>query len=298
MKKFFPLACVIALAGIGFQSCNKMDAGLVQSPASNLNEVPQVQSQPEELIISSVGVIPKEEFMVFKMFTGEDGNTQITTELASAGGYADNLLSFNIIRSASQVAFVDAGKASDTVFIAYLNDEGKVRAVKQGNAANENFLPGNFYYKNGKLSKLEVLHGKTMVGSEFEYDSRGNISTIREFSNLDNETVTTNFGYDLSKSATSQVYFEMPSGFINNGFVLLEYAGLFPELQPKNLRTSVKKKDSYSETETLIGNHTLGLNGAVTGYDIVDEHGNVLRAHRISWKNGKIHPGSEDITGR
>lgn len=283
MKNLLKLACATALTGLVLQSCSKMDQDLVQAPKIQ-NPEAMIELQPAKYSISSVGVFPKEELNVFSLFQHPDGSTQITTQLTGETGSSSEQLSFNVIKSASQIAFVNAGTPSDTVFVAYLNEDGKVRSVKQGNSPDDNFLPSNFYYQNGRLSKLEVLHGKMMISSEFSYDSKGNLSKIKEFSNLDGESVTTSYGYDHNSTASSQFYFDLPTGFINNSFAILEYAGLFPELQAKNLRTSIKKSDSYSETTVLFANHKLSLNGQLLGYDMVDDEGNVLRNHSIEWK--------------
>lgn len=287
MKNFLKLACAASITGLVFSSCSKLDQDAVHAPKVQ-NNISQIPLEPAKYTISSVGVSPREELNLFTFHENPDGSLQVATQLTGETGSSSGQLSFNVIKSENQVAFVNSGKPSDTVFVAYLNEDGKVRAVKQGNAPDENFLPSSFYYENGKLSRLEVLFGKMKISSEFSYDSKGNLIKIKEFSNLDDETVTTVFGYDYTGTAGSQFYFELPTGFINNSFALLEYVGLFPELQPKNLRTSVKKSDAYSETTVKYGNHKISPNGQLLGYDIVDDKGNSLRNHSIEWKTAGV----------
>lgn len=277
MNKTFSLTCLVAII-VASVSCTKMDQDLDMTAAAAGIAVQRSGFQATEFLSSSVGVIPREQQTIFS--AGADGS--IAAYLLREEGLATVRLIR--IESEGQVAFTSAAKPSDTVLVAYFNSEGRVASVKQGDAADFNFLPANFYYKNGRLSNYDMDQDAVLTKAEFSYDQRGNIVRISEKTGEESLAVT-EYSYDPYNRAAAQVYQEV-SGTFNNSFALLQYAGYFPELNPSSLRTRTRVvwDGDYEVYNLRLANHKKDLNGLLTSYDIVDEDNNVLRTHLVSWK--------------
>ncbi len=279
MSRIVSLTCVASVCAVMI-SCTKMNSDLVNEAPGGQVQVVKSDYQASEFLTSSVGVIPREQSTVFKLMP--DGN--IIAGLIQQESL--DSVTYSIIKSANQVAFTRAAVPSDTILVAYLNQSGRISSVKQGNAPDFNFLPTNFQYQNGRLSRVDIKHNDVLMSSEFTYDNNGNIIRIKEISGEEEAPAVTEFKYDLHNKATGQVYHDAPGMFTFNTFALLQYAGYFPEMSPVNLRTktTVTWNSDYEAYNVRLGNHRVDANGLLTAYDVLDEEDNIVRTHLVAWQ--------------
>ena len=185
------------------------------------------------------------------------------------------------------VAFVNANAQQDTILIASFNKKGRVDKIIAGNKPNGNFLPTSFDYdKNGLRAMYITLAGNTLT-SYFNYDPEGNLISIADAPSTSVSIPgKVEYTYDPHQKANDQFYFDEPRGFSWNSFSLLQYIGLFPELQPQNLRTSTKVMwgNNYQAYHMNIVNQQLDANGKLVSYDVASPGSNTTISHyNINW---------------
>ena len=185
------------------------------------------------------------------------------------------------------VAFVNANAPQDTILIASFNKKGRVEKIIAGNKQNTNFLPTTFDYdKNGLRAMYITLAGNTLT-SYFNYDQKGNLISIADAPSTSVSIPgKVEYTYDPNQKANNQFYFDEPRGFSWNTFSLLQYIGLFPELQPTNLRTSTRVTwgNNYQAYHMDIVNQQLDANGKLISYDIASPGSNTTISHfNINW---------------
>lgn len=204
-----------------------------------------------------------------------------------SGGSVFSNMNLNVKWTGSAIAFINADAPLDTVLIATINKKGRIQEIVAGNKPNSEFLPTTFTYNNNQLQSMSITLGGHANTSNFNYDSRGNLVSITD---LPTTSVPipgkVEYQYAANEKASDQFYFDEPRGFSWNSFSLLQYIGLFPELQPTNLRTSTKVTwgNNYQAYYMNIGNHQMDAQGKLVSYDIMSPTSSQAISHyNINW---------------
>ncbi|HYF32034.1 MAG TPA: hypothetical protein VD993_13015 [Chitinophagaceae bacterium] len=172
------------------------------------------------------------------------------------GGAITSTLTFDVRWANNSIVFLKAGSATDTVLVASLNAQGKPIDVVAGNAPDANYLPTSFEYNNTRLSAMKITLGSNLLVSRFAYDGKGNCTSIQDDGQGSMTPGRVEYTYG-NKKADRQLYLDEPRIFSWNTFSLLQFSGLFPELQPAQLRTGVKVfwANNYKVYDVNLVNH-------------------------------------------
>jgi hypothetical protein len=204
-----------------------------------------------------------------------------------SGGSILSSISLNVTWTTNGIAFFDANDAQDTILVATFDRKGRVDQIIPGNKPNYQFLPTTFTYSKNQLQSMNVTVAGNIETSNFNYDNKGNLVSITD---LPTTSVPVpgkvEYGYATNEKATDQFYFDEPRKFSWNSFSLLQYIGLFPELQPTNLRTStnVTWGNNYQVYQMNIGNHQLDNLGKLVSYDVISPtSGQTISHYNINW---------------
>jgi hypothetical protein len=165
------------------------------------------------------------------------------------------------------VAYIKSGSA-DTVLVASLNAQGRPVNVVAGNAPDPGYLPTSFEYENNRLSAMKVSLAGNLLVSRFSYDARNNCTLIQDEPRPGEIPGRVEYSYE-NKKAAQQVYLDEPRPFSWNTFSLVQFSGMFTELQPSNLRTGVKVwwANNYKVYDVQLINHDVN-NGTLVKYDV------------------------------
>ena len=263
-------------------SCQKVNS-------VNGDEVPDKKKAKDLCLISSFSYsnnnIPTQT--IFTNHYDLSGRTlQVEAGIFSGGSIQSNI-PLNVKWNGNAIAFIDADSPLDTVLIATFTKKGRVDKIVPGNKANSQFLPTTFTYDKDRLQSMSITLAGNANTSNFNYDTRGNLVSI---SDLPTSSVPipgkVEYQYATNEKAGDQFYFDEPRGFSWNSFSLLQYIGLFPELQPINLRTSTKVTwgNNYQAYYMNIGNHQMDAQGKLISYDIMSPTSSQAVLHyNINW---------------
>jgi len=204
-----------------------------------------------------------------------------------SGGSVLSSIDLNAKWTTNGIAFIDASAPQDTILLATFDKKGRIDKIISGNKSNSQFLPTTFTYNKGVLESMTTtLAGKTET-SNFNYDAKGNLTSIED---LPTASVPVpgkvEYQYAANEKASDQFYFDEPRKFSWNSFSLLQYIGLFPELQPVNLRTSTKVTwgNNYLAYQMNIGNHQVDGQGKLVSYDVMSPGSEQAISHyNINW---------------
>jgi hypothetical protein len=194
---------------------------------------------------------------------------------------------FSIKWTSNGLAFLDANALQDTILVALFDRKGRVEKIFSGNKPSQDFLPTTFQYSGNKLASIGITLAGNVLTSNFDYDQKGNLLSI-----TDAPTTSVpipgkvEYTYATNQKATDQFYFDEPRKFSWNSFTLLQYIGLFPELNPTHLRTSTKVNwgNNYQAYYMDNINHQLDQNGKLVSYDIASPGGGSTISHyNINW---------------
>jgi len=204
-----------------------------------------------------------------------------------SGGAIFTHLTFSVRWTSDRIIFLDAGAVQDTILYATFDRKGRVEGIFPGNKPNDNFLPTTFEYNNNRVRAMNITLAGNIETSYFDYDQRGNLVSI---SDVPTTSVPipgkVEHQYSSSEKAVDQFYFDEPRKFSWNSFTVLQYIGLFPELQPANFRTSTKVTwgNNYQAYHMEIKNHQVDGNGKLVSYDIVSPGSTTTISHyNINW---------------
>jgi hypothetical protein len=218
---------------------------------------------------------------------------QVEAGLFSGGSIQSNI-PLNVKWNGNGIAFINANAPQDTVLIATFNRKGRIDKIVSGNKPNDQFVPITFSYDNDQLTSMNITIAGNAETSNFNYDSKGNLISIAD---LPTSSVPipgkVEYQYSSNEKGGDQFYFDEPRKFSWNSFSLLQYIGLFPELQPINLRTSTKVTwgNNYQAYYMNIGNHQMDAQGKLVSYDIMSPTSSQAVLHyNINWScnNGAI----------
>ena len=282
MKKSLTYATLLAGTAFSLFSCQKVN--------SVRDDIEEKKHKNQELCLISSFSYSNSAIPLQTIFTNRydlaGRSLEVEAGVFSGGAIASNK-PFNIKWASNGLAFIDANSLSDTILIAYFDRKGRVEKISAGNAPNQDFLPTTFQYSNNRLSSMGITLAGNVRTSYFDYDQKGNIVSI-------SDAPTTSvpipgkveYVYATNEKAKQQCYFDEPRGFSWNSFTLLQYVGLFPELEPVNLRTSTKVNwgNNYQAYYMNITNHQLDQDGKLLSYDIVSPGGgNTISRYNINW---------------
>lgn len=262
-------------------SCKKVDVGAD-------GEVPdkKVDKKSSCLVTSLDNSNSAQSQTIFKTQYSSNGDAfRIEAGTYSGGGISSTII-LNVITSGQSIAFVNAASPADTVLVATLNGRGKVEKIVAGNKPDFMFLPTTFEYNNDRITAMHITLGNNTTTSNFFYDSKGNNTSIED-EPTSSVPVPGKVVYEYSnQKASQQFYLDEPRGFSWNSFSLLQYAGLFPELNPSSLRTSTKVLwgNNYQAYHRNIASHQLDGNDNLTSYEVVDPStGDVISKYNLAW---------------
>jgi len=192
---------------------------------------------------------------------------QITAALYQGGGISKTI-TLDLHWSSGSVAFIKAGTITDTVLVASLNEQDKPVDVVAGNTPDANYLPTSFEYQNNRLSAMKISLAGNVLVSRFNYDDRNNCTLIQDEARAGEIPGRVEYTYN-NRKADQQVYLDEPRPFSWNTFSLMQFSGMFTELQPANLRTSVKVwwGNNYKAYDVELINHDVST-GTLVRYDV------------------------------
>jgi hypothetical protein len=172
----------------------------------------------------------------------------------------DQLIRFSlkIVYRGSWIYLINQNNPNDTSLFVKLNPAGRVERCY----GDENLSNHEFFYKNNRL----VSYKFGSLSDTCIYDSYGNILAIK--TNVPGGQGHF-FQYDYSRKAKYQFYKDEVVN-LNNGFTLLTYLGLFPELNPVNVRIKTELGDEFGFkfwSRNLI-NHQFDAEGKLIRYDV------------------------------
>lgn len=223
---------------------------------------------------------------VFKTQYNSEGNAFRIEAGTYSGGVINSSITLNVVTSNGSIAFVNAAAPGDTVLIATLNSRGKVQRISHGNKPDFMFLPITFDYNNDRVSAMHISLGATTTTSNFFYDNKNNNTSIEDEPTASVPVPGKVVYAYTNQKASQQFYMDEPRGFSWNSFSLLQYAGLFPELNPSNIRKSTKVVwgNNYQAYNMNIENQRLDGNGNLTSYEVVNPNsGSVVSKYNLAW---------------
>jgi len=283
MKKRLPLVSVLACTLFTLFSCQKVNS-------VNDDELLDKKKNKKDLcLISSFGYsnpsVPSQT--IFTNHYDFAGRTlQVEAGVFNAGAIVSNTV-FNVEWSPAGIAFTNANAHADTILFATFDRRGRIDKIVPGNKPDFEFLPTAFEYTGNRLSGMRITLAGADNVSYFNYDSKGNLTLIND---LPTPSVPVpgrvEYQYASNQKASGQFYFDEPRKFSWNTFSLLQYIGLFPELQPVNLRTSTKVNwgNNYQAYYMNIANQQLDQQGKLVGYDVVSPgSGSTISHYNINW---------------
>jgi len=204
-----------------------------------------------------------------------------------SGGSVLSSAKLNVTWTTNGIAFIDANAAQDTVLVATFDKKGRVDKITPGNKPNAQFLPTTFTYSKNRLQSMNITVAGNTETSNFDYDNKGNLISITDLATTSVPIPgKVEYGYGTNEKAGDQFYFDEPRKFSWNSFSLLQYIGLFPELQPTNLRTSTKVTwgNNYLVYQMNIGNHQMDNQGKLVSYDVISPgNGQTVSHYNINW---------------
>ena len=283
MKKSLCFAMICAGTAFTLFSCQKVNS-------VNDEEIADKKKPRKDVcLISSFGysnsAIPQQT--IFTNHYDLSGRSmEIEAGLFSGGSVFSNLkLSVKWVNGG--IAFVDASAPQDTILLASFNKRGRIDKIIAGNKPNPNFLPTSFEYDPRGLRAMYITLAGNTLTSYFNYDHNGNLISIDDAPSASVSVPgKVEYTYDANQKANDQFYFDEPRGFSWNTFSLVQYLGLFPELQPTSLRTSTKVMwgNNYQAYHMNIINQQLDGNGKLISYDVASPGSNATISHyNINW---------------
>lgn len=208
------------------------------------------------------------KYVFKKQIDPSTGNLKQITAALYQGGAITSTINLDVHWNTNSVAFIKSGSATDTVLVASLNADGKPVNVVAGNTPDFNYLPTSFEYQNNRLSAMNVSLAGNINVSRFSYDNKNNCTLIQDDSRSGEVPGRVEYTYE-NRRADQQMYLDEPRPYSWNTFSLMQFAGLLPELQPTNVRSSVKVwwANNYKVYDVQLTNHNVNA-GTLVKYDV------------------------------
>ena len=243
-------------------SCTKTDL------SADVTEVSSKKKVDCEITAFRYNTAAGSQYVFKKQTDPSTGKLKQITAAVYQGGAISSMLTLDVHWTTSAVIFLKAGSTLDTVLVASLNAEGRPVNVVGGNQPDPGYLPTSFEYSNNKLSAMKISLAGNLVVSRFNYDNQDNCTLIQDESRTGEVPGRVEFTYN-NKKADQQLYLDEPRPFSWNTFSLLQFSGMFPELQPTNIRTGVKVwwAGNYKAYDVELINHEVN-GGSLVKYDV------------------------------
>jgi hypothetical protein len=282
MKKSLTYVTLVAGTAFSLLSCQKAN--------SVRQEIEDKKNKNKDLCLITSFSYSNSAVPLQTIFTNQfdfsGRSLEVEAGIFSGGAIVDNK-PFSIVWTSSGLAFLDANAVQDTILIASFNRKGRIEKIFPGNKPSHHFLPTTFQYSNNRLSSMGITLAGNVLMSYFDYDHKGNIRSITDAPSASVPVPgKVEYKYATNEKANNQFYFDEPRKFSWNSFTLLQYIGLFPELDPSNLRTSTKVDwgNNYIAYNMNINNHQLDQQGKLVSYDIVSPgSGSTISHYNINW---------------
>lgn len=257
MKSFsFLIRFILSFSALLFlTSCYKIDWIGGGFPAEKNYQVEQC--------ISTL-YTPDHPFLFVKSYSGASLNPVSINASFFNEISPDQLFHYDlrIVYKGRFIFLINKNNVYDTLYFVEMNDKNRP-IVSRGIGDLGDF---RYEYKNNRL--VSVNWGLGSVSNYKDtciYDNYGNILSIKPSVIGDGYT----YEYDYSRKAKYQ-YYQDELRMLNNGFTLLCYLGLFPELNPVNIRTHVNVGSAPSGgfwSKYLI-NHEIDDKGRLVKYGV------------------------------
>ena len=222
--------------------------------------------------------------MHYQKSYNSNGHINKITAVIYSGGSISNTATFDIVRKQRTISFLKEG-TSDTLFVVTLNNKGQVISTANGNKPDFQFLPTTFTYLNDNVSEMKIhFMGKELV-SDFKYRD-GNLISIEDKSIAGETPGKIEYEYNIGNKVSKQHYFDEPRKFTWNTFTLLQFIGMFPELDGQSLRTRaiVYWENNYKAYDRKIVNHQVDGNGRLLQYAVsAPEDGEISMRYFLDW---------------
>ena len=181
---------------------------------------------------------------------------------------------------------------ADTLFVAVLNQQGKVLYTRDGNKPDFQYLPTSFSYSNDRIASMKINFNGKQLESKFNF-SAANVTSIEDVSLTGETPARIEYQYGTGTKIRQQSYFDEPRKFTWNTFTLLQFVGLFPELDGDALRTktTVYWENNYKIYERQLVNHQVDSEGRLLQYAVSSPtDGLVSMRYFLEWSCGIVNP--------
>ena len=226
---------------------------------------------------------PQEEIVYSKTYHSSGKLKNITAAIYSGGANIGSA-TYSVNWKKNHVALIHDG-TSDTLLIAELNKNGKVITTRDGNKPDFQYLPTSFAYSNERLNTMKIHFSGTDLVANFHY-SNGNITRIDDMGDGTSAPGKIEYQYATGNKIKQQQYFDEPRKFSWNTFTLLQFLGLFPELDGENLRTrtTVDWGNNYIAYDKILVNHQVDQSGRLMQYAVTDpSDGTISSRYFLNW---------------
>ncbi len=226
---------------------------------------------------------PMQDIVYSKTFHA-NGKLQKITAAVYSGGAIIGSSTYSVQWKKDRVALIYDGTA-DTLLVAVLNQNGRVVSTRDGNKPDFEYLPTSFNYSNNKVNAMKIHFSGTDLLANFHY-SNGNITRIDDIGDGSTTPGRIEYQYAAGNKIKQQQYFDEPRKFSWNTFTVLQFLGLFPELDGENLRTrtTVDWGNNYIAYDKVLVNHQVDQQGRLMQYAVTDPaDGTISCRYSLNW---------------
>ena len=281
----YRLSAISLLTGsIFFTSCQKNEF------------IPEVSSQDELLLASNNKSCTVTEFsgmynnpgqvkdIIYSKAFHANGKLNKITAAVYSGGAIVSSATYSVQWKKDRIALIYDGTA-DTLLVAVLNQNGRVVTTRDGNKPDFQYLSTSFDYSNNKVNTMKIHFSGTDLLANFHY-TNGNITRIDDIGDGSTTPGKIEYQYATGDKIKQQQYFDEPRKFSWNTLTLLQYLGLFPELDGENLRTrtTVDWGNNYIAYDKVLVNHQVDQQGRLMQYAVTDPaDGTISCRYSLNW---------------
>ncbi len=207
--------------------------------------------------------------------------------------WADDSLHFNLLWKKDHVVFISENNI-DTLFRAFFNKKNQVvRTIPSSKDLFSDHL--TFEYNNNRVSRITYPFLSDSVEYIFNYDEKGNceLLTMQVIAPLSKDVKYIVdqgiYKYDLSKTLNNQFYFVSNDILLRPTMEVLDFIGLIPGMQSKNLRIKSFLSPYHGQDfqEFSLLNHKVDLAGNLIEYTTREDENEFFSTTKIKWKKVK-----------
>lgn len=279
------------LALILFSSCQKNNlapSDTIEEDISKANFKKACAVAQYRFVYGAPGNL--QDQIVYNKEFDKNGKSGKITAAVYSGGAITGMATYKLEFRKNNLSVVRDG-TSDTLFVAEMNSNGKVISTRNGNKPDFQYLPTSFNYSNDRLSMMSIdFAGKQLV-TNFNY-SGANVTSIEDVAQGGQTPARIEFQYGTTK-VKQQSYFDEPRKYTWNTFTLLQFLGLFPELDGDALRTktTVYWENNYKIYERHLVNHQVDSEGRLLQYAVSSPtDGEISMRYFLDWNCSVANP--------